>query len=754
VKLPLRKLVFPTLLLLTTVASAATQSQRFRVVPGPKPGGGEVKIETDKGGGGGFEAQSEEYAIASGGVTVTYQDIKVKAFKVTLNRRTNDVTAEGNVIIDQGPTRITANRAVYNLNSKTGTFFKATATMDPAMYFTGDEIEKVDEDTFRLTNGTFTSCDLDRPAWSFHIGSAEFTVDDYAHLRNTSFRAHRLPLIWFPRLIWPTKSDRSQGFLIPRVTFGNAEFGQRFELGYFLPFGDSVDATITADVNTRGYFGGGVNLRYLPSENVKIGDLYVYGVRDAEPQLHGTAPGERGPEGHWRYRYRHSQENLPGGFRAVVDIEDFSDLEFFRRYDRDPRLHTLSNVYSSAYLTKNRPRYSLNLLADRREILFPNIEQRFEQTPSLQLRMFPQQVSRTPLYFSLESSLSSLRTGGTKGIATEADYYRGDIFPTLSLQLRTPAWLSVRPQLSARQTYYSSSLDRTDPTVMPIAVDKSLSRSYAQGQVEVVGPSTSRIFNRSIGGFSRFKHVIEPRFQYIYTSSDVAEEQNRVIRFDTVDTPFLPTVQNSVRYSLTQRLIGKEAGPNGSAREVMSLALSQTVSLSDPFRAGTSGSSLTVDGEQKFTPLFATLRFNPYQSITLDANATFGNVTKQVEQTSLSANLVGTGKSADKYFGLTWFATYRDPRTGKGESSVLRLNTGSFIIRDRLRADVQLNFDAERGRFLEERYVIGWTGSCYGIAIAPRRFINYDPRTGQPTSDWSFDFGLSLKNVGTVGQLR
>ena len=160
------------------------------------------------------------------------------------------------------------------------------------------------------------------------------------------------------------------------------------------------------------------------------------------------------------------------------------------------------------------------------------------------------------------------------------------------------------------------------------------------------------------------------------------------------------------------------------------------------------------DGDHKFTPLFATLRFNPYQSITLDANATFGNVTKQVEQTGLSANLVGTGKNADKYLGLTWFATYRDPRTGFGDSSQFRLNTGSFIVRDKLRTDIQLNYDAKRGRFLEERYVVGWTGSCYGIAIAPRRFLNYDVRTGQEKSDWSFDFGVTLKNVGTIGQLR
>jgi len=120
---------------------------KFTFVPGPKPGGGNVKITV--GPGGKVEGERENYGVFEGDVHVEYQDIKLRADKLTYNPKTKDVTAEGNVIIDQGPTRVTANRAVYNIESKTGTFFTATASLDPAMYFTGDEIEKIDEDTFR-----------------------------------------------------------------------------------------------------------------------------------------------------------------------------------------------------------------------------------------------------------------------------------------------------------------------------------------------------------------------------------------------------------------------------------------------------------------------------------------------------------------------------------------------------------------------------------------------------------------------------
>jgi lipopolysaccharide export system protein LptA len=747
------------LLFIAAPLTAQKPASRFHIIPGPKPGGGTVKI-TVGGTNNKVEAEKEEYSILEGDVLIEYQDIKLHANKVTYNSRTKDVLAEGNVILDQGPTRVTANRAVYNLDSKTGTFFIATGSMEPAMYFTGEQIEKVSEDTYVMTNGIFTSCDLDRPAWSIHVKRARVTVDDYAHMQDVSFRTRLGPLFWTPRLTWPTKRDRSKGFLIPRAVI-SGDF-PRLETAYFMPFGDSIDATVTADLGTNGYFGAGVKVRYLPSQDVKIGELSANIVRDPHPERLDSTPNAVGPVFQWRYRYQHAQNNLPGGFRGVIDVEDFSNLDFFRKYETDPRLHTLSNIYSSAYLTKNMSSYSLNLLTDRREILLTTREQRFEQLPSVQFRIYPHRILSTPLYFSLESSASHLvmnafdrqLTGELKQ-TSDTNYFRTDVFPTLSLQLKTPAWFSLTPQISARETYYSASVQAGDNPFAPtLPLADAVNRFYAQGQVELVGPSLSRIFNYKIGGFSRFKHVIEPRFRYIYTTH--LADQNNIIRFDTVDSPFLPIVRDSVEYSLTQRLIGKEqpdknSPTGGSAREIMSFSLRQTVSLSKPFDTGTSGTP-TVVANQKFTPLIATLRVNPYQSIALDANTTFGNVSHQIDQSSLSANLIGTGKNADKSLSLTWFATFKDPQTQTGDSSQFRISTGSWIVRDRLRTDIQVNYDAKQGQFLEQRYSLGWTGSCYGITIAPRRFLIYD-RTGVH-GRWGYDFGVSLKNVGSFGNLR
>ena len=72
--------------------------------------------------------------------------------------------------------------------------------------------------------------------------------------------------------------------------------------------------------------------------------------------------------------------------------------------------------------------------------------------------------------------------------------------------------------------------------------DEGIDRSYLEGGVDVVGPSFSRVFNRPLGPWLRFKHLIEPRLEYSYVS-DVGDT-SLIPRFDEVDSTL---VTNRVR---------------------------------------------------------------------------------------------------------------------------------------------------------------------------------------------------------------
>lgn len=348
----------------------------------------------------------------------------------------------------------------------------------------------------------------------------------------------------------------------------------------------------------------------------------------------------------------------------------------------------------------------------------------------MELRTYPNRIGNSPVYYSMESSVSHLRT--TPGTS----YFRGDLAPKFTLQVKTPPWLAIKPQLSLRETYYTATLDPATQTI----VDEGLSRFYGQGQVEVIGPSFSRVFNRPIRSFAKFKHVIEPRVKYIYTSN--VENRDQVIRFDTVDSPSLPLVRDLVEYSLVQRILAKDKSPDGSAREIMSLTLRQSVSLSEPFQQ-------TLANTEKYSPLVLSAHANPYQSVNVDGSLTWGTTSHQLDQSSLSASL--RGKTS--YLSFTWFASYAKPGFTSGDSSQLRIATGFPLAHERFRFDTQVNYDATRSKILEQRYIAGIFASCYTVSLEYRDFLQ-NQGASLPTRRKDYLLSISLKNVGTFVDLK
>lgn len=674
--------------------------------------GGPAKTRFDR-----IEMVKDQYMILEGNAAIEYQDVEITADRITYNLRTNDVEAQGNVIVDRGPNRLSADRVIMNLETKTGTFFNARASLEPSIYFSGDVVEKIDDDTFRITNGIFTSCDIDDPEWSFRLKSGVIRVEDYARLKNLSFRTGKVPLLWTPYIVWPTKENRARGLLLP--TFGNSEvYGSMIGLRYFVPYKEWADVTFTGEFYSENYYGVGADVRYTPDTDTE-GRLRVYGVRDPLFEESGT------DEIKWKYAYQHTQNNLPGGFRGVIDVRDYSDIEFFRQFEREFELNTISNIYSAAYLTKNATGYSVNIRADRREIVSGGpTSQIYEQLPSLEYKVYPTRIGPTPLYFALESSLANLNRN------TDS-YQRADVFPTLSLQIRTPAWFSVKPSVGGRYTYYTSSLDAASGAI----ADEELERTYGQAVVEFIGPSFSKIFGGKIGKFEKFKHVIEPRARYLYTTE--VEDQQFVPRFDTVDSPSLPLVRESIEYSLVQRLLAKEGGDDASSREILQFTIRQAVSLTDdPFDPGSPTPS-------KYTPWSVSLRAVPHNRINFDATASIDDESNKVRQASLSANLQGS----ERYMSLRWFSTWAIPGETGADSSQLQLRAGSPIIPNRLRADVQFSYDAERSNFLEQRYILGYFGSCWGTRLEYRDL-------SVPIETRDYLISISLRNIGELFDFR
>ena len=190
--------------------------------------------------------------MLSGGVAIEYQDVTLTADRAEVDLETRQVTARGDVILDQGPRRLSGDTLTFDLDTKTGTLTEATAYVDPDYYFTGRTIAKVDEDVYTVTDGIFTSCDQDVPDWSFRLGRARVEVEGYAQVKNARLRAKKLPLFYTPYIVWPTKPERTAGLLVPNIGY-IARRGTYLGLAYFQPLGRSYDTTFFLDGYSEGF---------------------------------------------------------------------------------------------------------------------------------------------------------------------------------------------------------------------------------------------------------------------------------------------------------------------------------------------------------------------------------------------------------------------------------------------------------------------------------------------------------------------
>ncbi len=685
-----------------------------------------------------LEYVRQDHAVLTGNVHVKYQDMDIYADRAEIDLTTKAVTGEGNVVVDQGPRRMTGETLTWDLDTKTGKLDNATAQVAPDYYFTGKEIEKTGPDTYEVTDGIFTSCSQENPDWSFRMARAEVEVEGFARIHHTSMRVKRLPVLYTPYILWPARTERTSGLLIPNIGYSQAR-GGLLGLAYYQVLGRSYDTTFHFDAYAKSYLGVGDELRYNPTEGT-TGTVVGYAIKD--PVL----DKER-----WKIDVNHTTSDLPLGMRAVVSVLRFSDFNFPRDFERDFSINTLRTVYSKGFITGNWGPNLLNFLVDDRQTLigftpsgdFNVTEQR--KLPEVEYRLRSTELGNSNLYLQMRSSVDQLDVA-QKGLGA---YGRADLFPELTLPIHSFPWLSASLTAGERFTWYGNTLDST----LTRFSGQSLTRTLPEGSVELVGPSLSRIFSWNIGPFGKFKHVIEPRWTYNYEGAFGHPE--RILLFDDVD-PTQKLGMNFGRLALDNRLLGKPNDETSSAREVLLFEIARNYSF-DPNQP----QQETPDLKRKTSagPLELQLRFNPSTVTSVDARASYDTLFSHLESTSFSGNLA-LGKDT---FGLTWFTRYQlgyqpvvlqpgvVPSTiNQPISDQLRFSTSLNLWNQRLGLQAGLAYDLQLKIWQDQHYIISYTGQCYGLSLELRQFQSLDPTSpsGQ-RQDRDIRFSLSLKNVGT-----
>ena len=703
--------------------------------------GGEVRLTTKSP----VHYEKDVFWEGSEEVQIEYQDVKISADRARYDFPTKTATLEGHVIIDQGPTRLSGDRAVFQLEAKTGTLQNATANLPPSYHIVAESIDKIGEATYRVHRGLFTSCDVPKPDWSFFMTEATITLDDYARMKNVSFRARDLPLLYTPYMIWPTKEGRVSGMLVPGVGYTSRR-GAYLGLSHYWVTGQSTDLTSQVDVFADGTVGVGEEFRWAPSAE-SAGIFRGYFVHDTDatacldfssgsggdPCTMGSgAAGVLGTktENRWKLQLDHVSDDLPWGMRGVVAIREYSDKYYLQDWERQFLYTSAREILSRAFLTKNEGVDSFNLRFEKSDtILGATVLQ--ERLPTLEYFRRTSEIGKTPVYLSAQASISNLFINrGANSL--HGGWGRLDLFPVLSFPWKGLSWLSATATLGGRFTGYTDSTDPAQTTFL----GSTFTRTYMVAGVSLIGPSFSRIYEADIGPFGKFKHIIEPRIDYSYVSN--VDEPGKIPVYDDIDTAL---GRNQITYALVNRLLAKSSDPRaGAASEIASFTLSQSYAFERAQSIVGSASSGTLPFIHE-GPVQALLRFSPGSLISFD-----GQLSYDTRNGQLLSNTVATALNwKANYFNATWFSSHPVPIAGATNLNTeqLRFAVGYDISRP-LRIDTQVNWDITQGQVLEDRSLLTYRGSCYTVLLEYRQLRV----PGNNRND--VRLVVNLKDIGTL----
>jgi len=722
----------PRTLSLVILAGLALAGAPARGQAPSAPDPGELRTRAES-----FEQVAKGHIEARGLVDVDLAGMRILADKADIYEVTQPdgklghrIVAEGNVVFIRGEERLSGERLEMD-DSGRGFFLNAVGYVEPGVWVEAKRVERVDDRTYKVEGGRFTSCSQPNPRWGFQASSAEIEVDDKVKAKNAVFKVKGVPVFYLPYMVYPIGQDgRSTGLLFPHFGYSNNR-GFNVGSGFYWVMGRSADQTFYADYWSKIGYGFGHELRYVrPSPSRGTFRSYVFaveGARDLDYDLDWNA-----------------LQMLPGKVKASVNVRQYSDLLFQQRYQDDFNAASSRTQRWSGMLEKDLKLAVLNAYADTTSTHFGTDYTRVNgRLPGLSLRRFPRQIGWGKVVAGLEATAERIQYGDETRVDNWA---RIDVAPYVSRPFSL-SFLEFTPSVGYRYTRYGASYATNEEDENAI-VGPPLDRSFFESQVEMRGPTFAKVWDTPGFGYSeRFKHVIGPEISWTYRTR--VEDFYSIPKFDG-DDYFLGT--NQVAYSLVQRFFAKRRGPSGKpqAYEFLTWRLMQTyyVQIADGQNNFDPNYSSSAFGPgfkaEHLSPLMSRVRLRPTPGFSADFHLEYDVNFKQVRRTSVFANL------ALPRAAITggWSRSVRlseDPDERTVGAHSLRGNAAFEVWRKRLFLEGSADYDVRNDILWQLRGQLRYAVQCCGFRVEHIRY-NWN---GRDETQWRFN--LELANIGSMG---
>jgi len=565
------------------------------------------------------------------------------------------VTAEGDVRLETESSDdvLECRKGVFNLKDQTGEILDGVLYLsENNFHIRGALIQKAANETYRVEDFILTTCDNEAPSWSITGSEINVVMEGYGKFKNAAFRIKNVPVFYLPYMIFPAKTKRQTGLLLPQ--FDNSDLnGYGIEIPFFWAISDHADATLYERyVDKRGFMQG-LEFRYTSGKDAK-GELLLDVLMDrieekdlADLYQAEITPFERNNQGRYWLRGRLDQD-LFHSATVRLDLDLVSDHDYLREFAGEyigfegrPNLaddfgRPIEERYSSfrrsaVRINRDGEDYSLQgsgyYYQTHKE---QGGEDLTQPLAGVLYSLLPKKVKQLPFFFNADMEYNYLWrnkdfAGHSLSVNPEISYPR-----QLGDYLRLDSSVSYTANLTS---YYVTRGGARD----------NLTKNAYQAKA---GLSTvlERIFAVGGEGVARLKHKVTPIIAYEYRV--IPDNEMKSPWFDPVDSG---SKINRISLSVENLLDASLSDENGgvSYRQWARFDITQRYDLDVLQR-----NDIKDEDKEVWEPLLATLILRPLKGLDLKGTTAWDHYKDRFSTMVLSANLSDrrAGGTNDVYY--------------------------------------------------------------------------------------------------------
>jgi LPS-assembly protein len=540
-----------------------------------------------------YDAKSDTF-IARGNARLRQGPTLLQAHEMDFNRRTQTLSAKGDVSLADPEVNVTASSAEVNIEDETGQLQDAKITVKHSDYYlAGRKITKLLGQHYRVIDGYFTTCGCEEgtPSWSIAGHEIDATLGGLGKVKDAKIQILGHTVMVAPYAVFPANSDRQSGFLSPLIGQSRIRGFQYFQ-PYFIDINRSMDATVAFDVETSARIGGMAEYRLQNGVDDYIrvtGGFFNESIRTdtanevVDNQIaDDTIPINRyGLIGVLR---QHLTPDLVGYADGIMTSDNL--------YLRDMNIYTLSRGYgmnSYGLLNAAISDFGLQQSFENSYLLLDGVwTQDFIQAQKFALQKLPEILwsGRQDLWGGLHDlgfgtafldydvqGVNYFRQSGIDGM-------RLDLHPQLTLPWRLKDYLYGWGTLGLEETAYDVSghsiniipVGTFDPqfgqvlqynnqlSLGPLEPGGLLHRELITGSFSL-GTRLQKVYDVKWRTLKKLKHTIEPLVSYAYVPT---VDQADLPIFDEVDRV---EPRSLFTWGVVSRLYGKFGGREDTTSE-------------------------------------------------------------------------------------------------------------------------------------------------------------------------------------------